>query len=235
MSSKSDILLIEDDPDIIGLVKRTLEKDGFIFRAFSSGEDALPVIRENPPDLILLDLILPGKDGLDICKALKKDEQTAHLPILMISSRQEEADIVSGLELGADDYVTKPFSPRVLLARVRAVLRRSQQTEPAEDALIRYRDFTIDSRRFEVKKGDELIPLTKSEFRIFSTFCRRPGWVFTRNQIVEVVHGEMTPVTARSVDVLIVGLRQKLGDEGRLIETVRGIGYRIADESEEED
>ena len=228
--SKSTIALIEDDHDITSLVRRTLEREGFEVNAYSSGEAALPAIRTTRPGLIILDLILPGKDGLDICKELKRDQELSALPILMLTSRQEESDIVTVLELGADDYVTKPFSPRVLLARVRAVLRRVNQSGTSdEESVVRYEEFTIDPRRFEVKRGEEVIPLTKSEFRIFHLFCRKPGWVFTRNQIVEAVHGEMTPVTVRSVDVLIVGLRQKLGKQGKLIETVRGIGYRIKD------
>lgn len=225
--TKSKIFLIEDDPDITTLVKESLEKEGYEITAFDRGKEALKQVESVSPDLILLDLILPDLDGLEICKDLKKDASTAGISVLMLSSRDGEADIVTGLELGADDYVTKPFSPRVLLARVRAVLRRRGQEPVGENSILRYRDFSIDPRRFEVRYNEELVQLTKSEFRIIHLFCRRPGWVFTRNQIVEAVHGEMTPVTARSVDVLIVGLRQKLGDQGRMIETVRGIGYRI--------
>jgi two-component system alkaline phosphatase synthesis response regulator PhoP len=227
LMTKSKIFLIEDDPDITTLVKETLEKEGYEISAFDRGQEAVRQVEAVTPDLIILDLILPDTDGLEICKNLKKDSSTAGISVLMLSSRDGEADIVTGLELGADDYVTKPFSPRVLLARVRAVLRRRSQEPVGENSVLRYKDFSIDPRRFEVKHKEDLVQLTKSEFRIMHLFCRRPGWVFTRNQIVEAVHGEMTPVTARSVDVLIVGLRQKLGEQGRLIETVRGIGYRI--------
>jgi len=227
--SRTAIALIEDDPDMIALVRKTLEGASYDVQAHDTGRAALDAIAESAPGLVILDLNLPDMDGLDLCKELKASRDTQGLPLLMMSSRDDEADIVAGLELGADDYVTKPFSPRVMLARVRAVLRRREREEVGESDIIRYGDFTIDPYRFEIRLGGELLHFTKSEFRILHLFCRKPGWVFTRNQIVEAVHGEMTPVTARSVDVLIVGLRQKLGELGGLIETVRGIGYRITE------
>lgn len=227
--SRTSIVLIEDDADMTALVRKTLEGASYDVQAHETGQAALDSIEKSAPGLVILDLNLPDMDGLDICKELKGARETQGVPLLMMSSRDDEADIVSGLELGADDYVTKPFSPRVLLARVRAVLRRREREEVGESDIIRYGDFTIDPYRFEIRHGEEPLHFTKSEFRIMHLFCRKPGWVFTRNQIVEAVHGEMTPVTARSVDVLIVGLRQKLGELGNLIETVRGIGYRITE------
>lgn len=225
--SRTTVALVEDDRDVSALIKKTLEGANFEVGAYEAGKKGLERIQAQPPALVILDLNLPDMDGLDLCKQLKSDRATQSIPLLMISARDDEADIVSGLELGADDYVTKPFSPRVLLARVRAVLRRREREEVGQDAVLAYGDYLIDPRRFEIRYKEQILQFTKSEFRIMHLFCRKPGWVFTRNQIVEAVHGEMTPVTARSVDVLIVGLRQKLGDNGALIETVRGIGYRV--------
>ncbi|MBX7056838.1 MAG: response regulator transcription factor [Leptospirales bacterium] len=228
------VLLIEDDRDIVALIQKSLDPALFQVEVKDRGEPAIRSVKERTPDLVLLDLNLPDMDGLDLCRQLRSRSETARTGIVMISARDEEADIVSGLELGADDYITKPFSPRVLIARVRAVLRRRKQTAtPSEvDRILQYGGIAIDPRRFEVRRRDELIQLTRSEFRILQLFCSKPGWVFTRNQIVEAVHGEATPVTARSVDVLIVGLRQKLGADGVSIETVRGIGYRVKELSE---
>lgn len=225
--AKEKIIIVDDDPDIIRLVTENLEKNGYDIRPATTGKEALDLLKQDRPDLVILDLILPDMDGLEICKKLKNDSSMNGVGLLMLSSRDDEADIVTGLELGGDDYVTKPVSSRVLLARVRAVLRRRQEQPEDEDSVVQYDEFTIDPRRVEVRYKDELLNLTRSEFRIMHLFCRRPGWVFTRNQIVEAIHGQETPVTARSVDVLIVGLRQKLGEQGKLIETVRGIGYRV--------
>ncbi len=218
----------ENARDIAALIQKTLEPARFRVQAFDRAAPALDSLDKRPVDLILLDLNLPDMDGLDVCRRLRGGPTASAAAIIVISARDEEADIVAGLELGADDYITKPFSPRVLMARVRAVLRRRQEPESkAADGVIEYSGIVIDPRRFEVRRGSELIQLTRSEFRILQLFCQKPGWVFTRNQIVEAVHGEATPVTARSVDVLIVGLRQKLGADGALVETVRGIGYRV--------
>jgi two-component system phosphate regulon response regulator PhoB len=178
---------------------------------------------------VILDLMLPGVDGLEICKALKHDPRTATIPILMLSARSEEADIVAGLELGADDYLTKPFSPRVLLARLKAVLRRHTSAPTADDATIVRGDIVIHPGRHEVLVRGESVPLTPTEFRVLHLLARRPGWVFTRNQIIDAAQGEETSVTERSVDVHIVSLRRKLGLSEVVIETIRGIGYRFRD------
>ena len=175
----------------------------------------------------MLDLMLPGVDGLEVCRILKGDQKTSHIPIVMLTARGEEADIVAGLELGADDYVTKPFSPRVLAARVKAVMRRKSTQPVDETAVIKVHDIVIDPGRHEVLVQGELIRLSLTEFKILQKLASRPGWVFTRYQIVDAVHGDNYPVTERSIDVQLVGLRNKLGSSGEYIETVRGVGYRF--------
>lgn len=225
--AKEKILIIEDEEDILELVRYNLSKEGYLVTGVTSGEEGLHRSRTESPDLVVLDLMLPGMDGLDVCRVLKNDKETRHLPIIMISAKGEEADIVSGLELGADDYVTKPFSPRILLARVKAVLRR-KLSEPADsEAVLNAHELSIHPGRFELICDGEKIELTLTEFQILHFLARHPGWVFTRYQIVDAVKGKDYPVTDRAVDVQIVGLRKKLGKFGRYVETVRGVGYRF--------
>jgi len=226
---KRSVLAVEDDKDILELVTYNLEREGFEVRGVTTGEDALKSARSKTPDVILLDLMLPGMDGLAVCRELREDPKTKQIPIVIVSAKGEESDIVSGLELGADDYITKPFSPKVLVARVRAVLRRRERGTPADDEVLRVHDIVIHPGRHEVLVGDDRIDLTFTEFRILHTLARRPGWVYTRYQIVASIHGEHYPVTDRAVDVQIAGLRKKLGDAGEYIETVRGVGYRFKD------
>ncbi len=222
-----NILVVEDDEDILELVRYNLAKDGYKVVGVRSGEDAVRSVGFKAPDLVVLDLMLPGLDGLEVCKVIRNDPTTRHVPVVMLTAKGEEADIVTGLELGADDYITKPFSPRVLVARIRAVLRR-KTVEPADDSsTIHVRDLVIHPGRNEVLLKGKPVELTFTEFRILHLLARRPGWVFTRNQIVDAVRGEDYAVTARSVDVHIVGLRKKLGSAKAYIETVRGIGYRF--------
>ena len=223
------VLVVEDEADIQELLCYNLKKEGYLVDAVSSGEVALKSARARPPHLMLLDLMLPGMDGLEVCRLLKKDPATEAIPILMVTAKGEEADIVAGLELGADDYVTKPFSPRVLIARVRMVLRREARTPPDGDSMIHVHELTRHPGRREVRAKGEAVELTFTEFHILHLLARRPGWVYTRNQIVEGVRGGDYPVTERAVDVQIVALRKKLGNLGALIETVRGVGYRIRD------
>ena len=230
MKSKGHILLVEDEEDILELVTYNLGKEGYQVESVTSGEEALQRIRTSPPDLVLLDLMLPGVDGLEVCKTIKNNPETKGLSIIMLTARSEEADIVTGLELGADDYITKPFSRRVLLARVKAVLRRGMLGEDAEDTeILRIHDIHINPGRHEVLVNGEPVSLTLTEFRVLHFLANRPGWVFTRAQIVEAVRGDGYPVTDRSVDVQIVGLRKKLGEAGKYVETVRGVGYRFAE------
>lgn len=223
------VIVVDDENDILELVTHHLAREGCRVTGVTSGEAALRAIRSELPDLVVLDLMLPGVDGLEICRLLKRDAKTQHIPIVMLTAKGEEADVVAGLELGADDYVTKPFSPRVLVARVRAVLRRRTREPVSGTAPIRAGDLIIDPGRHEVSVGGELVALTLTEFRILHFLARRPGWVFTRYQIVEGAQGEDVVVTDRSVDVHIVALRRKLGPCADLIETVRGVGYRFKD------
>lgn len=227
MAKSKTVCVVDDEQDIRELLQYNLEKDGFTVETCATGEEGLKAIRKAPPDLVLLDLMLPGIDGLEVCKKLKKDNKTAHVPIVMISARGEEADVVVGLELGADDYITKPFSPRVLVARVRAVLRRQDEESPEEGTPICIRDLRIHPGRHEVMVSGQSVTLTYTEFSILNFLAQRPGWVYTREQIIDAVRGADYPVTERSVDVQIVGLRKKLGTYGQYIETVRGVGYRI--------
>ncbi len=229
------ILVVDDEREILELVQYNLAKEGYKVVCVETGEDALQAARLKLPDLVLLDLMLPGVDGLEVCRKLKSDPKTAQIPIVMVTAKGGEADIVAGLELGADDYVTKPFSPRVLTARVRAVLRRDQVEEGDGQGSIAVRDLVIHPGRHQVLVQERPVDLTASEFRILVFMARRPGWVFTRQQIVDAAQGDDSYVnerfvTDRSVDVHIVSLRRKLGPCGSYIETVRGVGYRLNDE-----
>ncbi len=221
------ILVVDDEEDILELVKYNLTKEGFLVTCAANGEQALTHAAELFPDLIILDLMLPGIDGLDVCRRLKQNEKTKKTPIIMVTAKGEDADVVAGLELGADDYVIKPFSPRVLLARIKAALRRTGVEESSDQASIHRGEITINPSRHEVLVRGEPMELTATEFRILHFLAKRPGWVFTREQIINAVRGHDYPVTERSVDVQVVGLRKKLGEAGNCIETVRGVGYRF--------
>jgi two-component system phosphate regulon response regulator PhoB len=225
--ARTRILVVDDEPDILELVQYNLGKAQYDVVGVESGEEALAQVRTTPPDLIVLDLMLPGVDGLEVCRALKRDTRTAVIPIVILTARGEEADIVAGLELGADDYLTKPFSPRVLLARIRAVLRRHHTEPVAEDAVITHHGLVLHPGRHEVLVEGQPVPLTLTEFRVLHLLARRPGWVFTRNQIIAAAQGEDVSITERAVDVHIVSLRRKLGTIGEAIETIRGVGYRL--------
>jgi two-component system phosphate regulon response regulator PhoB len=221
------ILIVEDEADIRELIRYNMEREGYKVVECASSEEANDYLNRSLPDLILLDLMLPGTDGFAFCRAVRAAERTAKMPVIMVTARDEDADIVAGLEVGADDYMTKPFSARILSARVRAVLRR-RATEPDDekDVLVRG-PIEIDRKHHAVKIDGEPVILTLSEFKMLDLFLKRPGMVFSRYQIVDAVHGEDYPVTDRSVDVQIVGLRRKMGVCSHLIETVRGVGYRM--------
>ena len=233
--AKESILVVDDEREILELVKYNLAKEGYSVVCVETGEDALNAARLKLPDLVLLDLMLPGVDGLEVCRKLKADPKTQEIPVVMLTAKGGEADIVAGLELGAADYVTKPFSPRVLTARIKAVLRRDQSENGDAQATIKINDLVIHAGRHQVLVADRPVDLTASEFRILLFMARKPGWVFTRQQIVDAAQGDDVYVserfvTDRSVDVHIVSLRRKLGSAGSSIETVRGVGYRLQDE-----
>ena len=228
--SQQTILVVDDEKDILELVSYNLTRNSYGVITVMTGEDAITRARADGPDLIVLDLMLPGIDGLDVCRILKNDPKVRGTPIIMLSAKGDEADVVTGLELGADDYITKPFSPRILLARVKAVLRKANRSVETEEAVIKRGDLMIDPGRHEIRYGDQVVEMTYSEFRILHFLARRPGWVFTRNQIIDAVRGDDYPVTERSVDVQVVGLRKKLEPFGSFIETVRGVGYRFREQ-----
>ena len=225
--SNKQILAVDDEEDILELVQFNLIKEGYQVFCATAGNEALKLVDTHLPDLIVLDLMLPDIDGLEITKILKGEPKTRDIPIVMLSAKGEEADIVTGLELGADDYITKPFSPRILIARVRAVLRRKTKEQPDDASPTKIHNIKIHPGRREVLVDENPVQLTFTEFGILEFLARRPGWVFTRFQIVDAIRGDDYPVTDRSVDVQIVGLRKKLGSAGKFIETVRGVGYRF--------
>ena len=233
-ANKARILVVDDEEDILEVIRYSLSKEGYQVTCVASGEIALDVAQKIGPDIILLDLMLPGVDGLDVCRQLKKIPETAHIPIIMITAKGEDVDIIIGLECGADDYVIKPFSSRVLLARIRTILRRRNTTPVNTAGLLRFRELTIDPDQHNVKIGAAKVDLTATEFKILLTLARRPGWVFTREQLVEVARGDSASVTLRSVDVHIVRLRNKLGSFGDWVETVRTLGYRFRRDTESE-
>lgn len=221
------ILVVDDEEDIRELVRFNLAKEGFEVDAVGSGEEAVARVKQEVPDLLVLDLMLPGLDGPDVCRLLKNTPRSAHLPVVMLTAKGEDVDIVEGLEMGADDYITKPFSPRVLIARVKAVLRRHQESTDGDREPLQVGPLRIDPGRHEIRVDDAPVDLTATQFAILTFLASRPGWVFTRSQIINAVKGDAYPVTERSVDVQVVGLRKKLGPAGQLVETVRGVGYRF--------
>ena len=224
--SKKQILIIEDEPDIQELLSFNLDNNGYKVYTASNGEKGLEVARKEHPDLILLDLMLPGIHGLDVCRIIKSDQDTSGISIIMLTALGQEEDIIKGLETGADDYVTKPFSLQVLEARIKSVLRRVPENVE-NTKTIKIHDIQIKPRTREVKINGDVPELTFTEFQILHLLASHPGWVFTRYQIIDKIRGDNYPVTDRSVDFQIVGLRKKMGDKGNLIQTVRGVGYRF--------
>jgi len=223
------ILIIEDETDIVEFVTFNLIRDGFDVISAKTGEEGLKKDLTEMPDLILLDIMLPGLNGLDVCRALKNKEQTHHIPIVMLTARNEDVDIITGLEIGATDYVTKPFSPKVLIARLRAILRHDDENIKNDTALIIFRDITIDQGKHTVSVKDNPIQLTLTEFQILLVLIRRPGWVFSRTQMIDELREGHQVITDRAIDVQIANLRKKLGSCGDYVETVRGIGYRMVE------
>jgi len=229
------ILIVDDEENILKLIKYNLENIGYKVLAVSSGEEALSAAFEATPDLIVLDLMLPGVDGMEVCRILSNDRRTENIPILMVTARSDDNDIIAGLEAGADDYVTKPFSPKILAARIGSVLRRKSKniSSRRSESDITIHRIKINTDKHEVSSDGKHINLSATEFSILELLCRNPGWVLSRNQIISSVKGSDYPVTERSVDVQILGIRRKLGTQGRYLETVRGIGYRMAEDTDE--
>ncbi|HMN96251.1 MAG TPA: response regulator transcription factor [Phycisphaerales bacterium] len=232
--AETDVLIVEDEPEIAELIAFHVRREGFAARHVASGRAALDRIRDDIPDLVILDLMLPDLDGLEVCRRLKQRAETRHVPIVMVTAKGEESDIVAGIELGAEDYVTKPFSPKVLMARIKNVLRRRDEPggggADAEGKLqLSGGALVIDPARHVVRVNGEHIELTLTEFGLLLFLAQRPGFVRTRDQIISAVHGKSTVLSSRTVDVHITALRRKLGELAGMIETVRGVGYRLAE------
>jgi len=225
---KAKVLVVDDERDIIELVSYNLEKEGFKVISAMDGEKALELVSSKEPEIIILDLMLPGIDGLDVCRELKRNDKTSSIPIIMLTAKGEESDIVIGLELGADDYITKPFSPRILVARVKAVLRRIE-TKEEEEKIIKIEQLIIDLVRHQVTYRGKTLILTSTEFNLIALLAQNRGKVFTRDQILDKAWKEESFVVDRTVDVHVRRLRQKLGQASQFIETVRGVGYRFKD------
>ncbi len=225
---KRTILVVDDEEDILDLIQYKLMREGYEVLCTETGEVGLAMAESKQPDLVILDLMLPGLDGLEVCKCMKGNSQTEHIPIIMLTAKGEESDIVAGLELGADDYITKPFSPKELVARMRAVLRRDEPKDTESKKIVAH-NLSIDPDRYEVKAQGKKVELTFTEFGMLYAMAKQPGRVFTRQQLVEATHGDNYVVSDRAVDVQITGLRRKLGHCGKYIETVRRVGYRLKD------
>jgi two-component system, OmpR family, alkaline phosphatase synthesis response regulator PhoP len=225
---KNTILVIDDEKDLVELVTYNLQKEGFVVKSAPDGESGLATAVRDFPDIIIVDLMLPGIDGLEVCRRLRSEAKTAGIPIIMLTAKSAETDRIVGLELGADDYVTKPFSPRELAARIKAVLRRASFQSPASpSAIIRRGQMIIDKGRREVSCEGTVISLTATEFRLLHYLADHPGRVFSRSELIDATLGREIAVVDRTIDVHITSLRKKLGNCGEWIETVRGFGYRF--------
>ena len=224
---RKKILIVDDEADIVEFVEYNLRREQFDTRTAADGTAALRRVREEQPDLVLLDLMLPGVHGLEVCRQLKAARETSHIPIIMLTAKGEESDVVTGLELGADDYVTKPFSMRMLLARIRAVLRRTAPAATGAPPVTRIHGLRIDDDKHEVECDGAPVSLTLTEYKLLRFLARNPGRVFTRTQILDNIQDEQVIVVDRAIDVHVAALRRKLGAAGVLVETIRGVGYRF--------
>jgi len=224
------VVVIEDEEDILKVIEYNLNREGFQVRGARRGEDGLELVRKESPALVLLDLMLPGRDGLDICRTLKSDELTRSIPVIMVTAKGEESDVVLGLGLGADDYIVKPFGIKELVARVRAVIRRvPPDSDPADQELIVRGPLQVDTVRLRASILGESLTLTATEFRLLTVLAQHPGRVFTRDQLLNRTMNPDAAVVDRNIDVHIRAIRKKLGDRAALLETVRGIGYRFTE------
>ncbi|MDR0563278.1 MAG: response regulator transcription factor [Spirochaetaceae bacterium] len=227
--SKAVILIIEDDPDIRELLSAAFAPEGWKLLMAESGEEGLTLLKANTVDCILLDIMLPGMDGLKTLKKIRADIRSKIVPVILATAKGEETDIIAGLELGADDYVVKPYSLKVLTARIRSALRRMEETwELSPETPVQQGSLKADPMRYEAFDGDRRLDLSATEFALLRHFLTYPDIVFSRNRLIAAIHGEDYPATDRSVDVQILALRKKLGDSGALIETIRGVGYRFS-------
>ena len=228
--SKGMILVIDDEEDLIELVRYNLNKEGFEVAGASDGESGLVQAKRNKPDVVIIDLMLPGIDGLEVCRALRAGSETSHIPLIMLTAKGSESDRIVGLELGADDYITKPFSPRELTARIKALLRRTRGFRQNR-SLIRRGEISIDLNSHEVSCQGSAVELTATEYRLLQFMASHPGHVFSRNAIIENVLGRDVAVLDRTIDVHMMSLRRKLGICGQWIETIRGFGYKFREDS----
>jgi two-component system phosphate regulon response regulator PhoB len=226
------IVIIEDEADIVEMIRYNFRKAGFEVDSFGRGREGLEALRRNPPDLLLLDIMLPDEDGLSICRQLRAEDRLKELPVVFLTARGEEIDRIVGLEIGADDYVVKPFSPRELVARVKALLRRTER-EQETPSMLRCGQISIDANRHEVSAADRLVQLTATEFRILQFLTARPGRVTSRDEIIDAALDRDSAVFDRTIDVHITAIRRKLGDAGGQIETVRGFGYKMRERVQE--
>ena len=225
---KETILVVDDEEDIVELISYNLAKEGYSVLTALTGEQAISISKQSLPDLIVLDWMLPGLDGLQVTRHLRQDLLTREIPIVMLTARGEEPDVIKGLESGANDYMSKPFSTRELAARIRAVLRTRNTPQPeTKNRITRKGKLTIDRAKYHVSIDGEAFDLTLTEFKLLSFLAAKEGWVFSRGQIVDAIHGDDYAVTERSIDVIMVGLRRKLKQHAKMIETVRGAGYRF--------
>jgi two-component system phosphate regulon response regulator PhoB len=228
--SRASVLIVEDDSALAEVLAYNLRQAGFTVSQASNGSEGLRQARLTPPDLILLDLMLPLIDGIEVCRRLRAEPETRNVLVLMLTARAEESDQIVGLSMGADDYVTKPFSVKVLLERINALLRRREQDRPESEESVGVQGIVVDRRRHRVTAGQSPLPLTLSEFRILEMVIRQPGRVFSRTELVEAALNKDGAIMDRTIDVHIRSLRQKLGKYSHLIETVRGVGYRFRDQ-----
>jgi two-component system phosphate regulon response regulator PhoB len=229
--SRPSVLVVEDEREIAELIQFHLQRAGFEVTVADRGKTALESIRKSAPDVVVLDLMLPDLDGLEICRRIRASDEHRRIAVVMVTAKGDEADIVAGIEIGADDYVNKPFSPRVLVARVKAVLRRSAEIKPATGKRIELAGgrLSVDPERHVTLADGKSVELTLTEFSMLHFLALRPGFVRTRDQIIAAVHGRNVVLSSRTVDVHMTALRRKLGDLGQMIETVRGVGYRFAE------
>ena len=230
MSHKKRILLIEDEEDIAALIKLQAELSGYKLHVEVDGLNGYRAIEREKPDLVVLDIMLPGQNGFDICRKMKSNPDLRNIPVIILSAKGEELDVILGLELGADDYVGKPFSPKVLFSRIKAVLRRGKEPDKTPRVLT-FGDFTLEVDRYILRKGDKSVPITLSEFGILKRLLANRGKVLTRNQLLDDIHNDDAFIVDRNIDVHIASLRKKLGPSFDWIETVRGVGYRFREET----